>query len=102
MNFFVKLYEFILGMLLGVYIDRINKWSLTVTIPIAALFLFYPYSIPLQEGLKITVLSITVLLLVSQLENRLYKGNGWKQFLSQFGKYSFENSFVLLMSFEKT
>lgn len=90
MNFFVKLYEFILGMLLGVYIDRINKWSLAVTIPIAALFLFCPYSIPLQEGLKITVLSITVLLLVSQLENRLYKGNGWKQFLSQFGKYSFE------------
>ncbi len=89
-NFFVKIYEFILGMFLALSWEKIGKKSLIATIPIIAAFLFIPVSFPVPSGLKITILSTAVTLLVMQFETWLSDSDILNKILGKINEFSFE------------
>lgn len=90
MNFFVKIYDFIIGMfLIGTY-HKIGKKSLFVTLPLTGIFLFVNISIPLPEAFKITILCTAVFLLAVQAENLISSCKPVCRLLELVRQYSFE------------
>lgn len=84
MNFFVKIYGFILGMFLILYWEKIKKWTLALTLPVIAVFLFYPAVIPVLDELKTTVLSIAVFVTAVSLESIVERSSRVQKFLKGF------------------
>ena len=96
-NVLAKVYEFILGMFVmeewrsrGLDGSR-RLWMVSlVSLAVILIFLLCPFSIPLPEDLKVTILVLAVLLFFMSLE-RLWKKSGrLEKILSVICRYSFE------------
>lgn len=89
-NFFVKIYEFVLGMFFAVSWEQIGKKSLFVSVPVILVFLFAPFSVPLPDGLKITLFSAAAVVFVMQFEKQLASSVRLEAVLKQVRELSFE------------
>lgn len=73
LNFFVKLYEFILGMMIGCCIKEVKpKWAF-LSAPVMLFFLVFPYEIKINYALKITVFAVSFWFSIACLEPWLNK-----------------------------
>lgn len=90
MNFFVKIYEFLLGMYLITRWNRIDRRVLWFSIPVVLIFVFCPVGIPIPNGFRITLLSLAVFLLVIPFESFLSKRTRLIAVLKKVSTYSFE------------
>ncbi|MCQ2516676.1 MAG: acyltransferase family protein [Saccharofermentans sp.] len=71
-----KGYEFILGMYLGLFWDKIPTKILYATIPLLIIGTFLPVSIPIPYVFKITILALSVFISISFLEPHMKKIGG--------------------------
>ncbi len=90
MNFFSKIYEFILGMFLILELNKIKKWSLVITLPIIAVcFLGKPY-IPVPQAFMNILLSGAVFCFAALCEDFISNRKHLLNILRVVSKYSFE------------
>lgn len=89
LNFWYKLYEFILGMYLGMIYQQMDRRILAVTVPVIVCILL-PFAIPLPSAILITFFAAAVFLTVLVFEARLPRGGKLEGFLKWFTGYSFE------------
>lgn len=89
-NFGAKIYEFVLGMYLAVYAEKIKKWICIAVAPVVCIFLTCPVSLPIKEGFKITVLAAAIVIFVQLLEDQWEKIEKLRTFLKVFTTYAFE------------
>ena len=68
MNLFFKGFEFLLGMYLGIYWEKVRAGWLFVTVPVMLFFFFSPVRIPVNGTLKITVLAVSCFITFSFFE----------------------------------
>lgn len=90
LNILFKLYEFLLGMFLVLVRKEIRYKCLCWTLPVIGLFLFCPFTLPLPEAIRITLLSVSIYLTIMQAEPLLKKRTFLQRFLWHFNQYSFE------------
>lgn len=82
-NLILKGFEFILGIYLGMYRKLISGKCCMIAIPVFLLLAFWPVSLPISAGLKITVLALCFFLSFSCLEPVLQKRRmRWMEVLS--------------------
>jgi peptidoglycan/LPS O-acetylase OafA/YrhL len=90
LNFCIKIYDFVLGMFLILVWEDIKKWSLCITLPVLAVYMFYPKSLPIPSVLKITILCVVVFLIVMQFEKNLSSCKLLQKVLALVRTYSYE------------
>ncbi len=105
MNFFTRIYPFLFGMVLGSLQSRrmqpdafsesgtrriLPRQVLFVTLPVIAVFLVLPVSIPLSDEYKGMIFSVCVFLTFFALEDLLAKPVRLNRFLQTFSLYSYE------------
>lgn len=73
MSILIKAYEFILGMFLILFLDKLNKKWLFITIPLIFFWTFYPKVLPVNKALGITLYSTLFFITFSQLETVFQK-----------------------------
>ena len=88
MSLFVKGYDFVVGMWLGLNWQKIDKRWKYVTIPVVLVFLLCPWKLPINESLKIFVLALAFLVSFSFLEEGLQKKE--LKPINWLSKYSYE------------
>lgn len=84
----VKAYDFILGMWFGLNWNKIHPNWKYVTIPVLLLYLFCPVAFPINEALKILIVSFAFLVSFSFLENKLQDKK--LSAVNWLSKYSYE------------
>lgn len=87
-NLLLKGFEFILGIYLGFYREKIPQKCCFLTIPVCLIFFFCPLAIPVSQGIKITVLAVCFFLSFSCLEKQLQ--NRKPKALDLLSGYSYE------------
>ena len=90
MQFMVKLYEFVLGMYWVIQRKHIGKKVQVFSVILFFMFVLNPFELPVENGIKITVLAVLLVLSVSNMEDVLEKHNWLKKGLRSFCRYSFE------------
>ena len=88
MNFFLKGYEFVIGMMIGYYHEKFNPKWIFLSLPVVIFFVLCPFALPISTGLKITILAVAFWISAACLEPVLEKGNG--RFLRTISNYSYE------------
>ena len=88
MNFFLKGYEFVIGMMIGCYHEKFNPKWIFLSLPVVIFFVLCPFALPISTGLKITILAVAFWISAACLEPVLEKGNG--RFLRTISNYSYE------------
>lgn len=73
LNILLKGSEFIAGIYLGIYRERISSRCWMVTVPLWLLLALWPVTLPISEGIKITILSMCFFLTFSCMEGWLQK-----------------------------
>ena len=58
MNFFLKGYEFVIGMMIGYYHEKFNPKWIFLSLPVVIFFVLCPFALPISTGLKITILPL--------------------------------------------
>ncbi|MBP3459966.1 MAG: acyltransferase [Lachnospiraceae bacterium] len=99
MNFFVKIYDFVLGMFLILVWEELQKlnapvkiriWSLVITVPVIGVFLFWKKSLPIPVSLKIVILAVAVFVFAMQFEGPMSSSRILLKVLQFVRLYSFE------------
>ncbi len=67
-NFFVKVYDFILGMYLATVSDKIPKWSAIPSAVVTVAFLISPIAFPLNYTVLILILNLSIYLIALAAE----------------------------------
>ena len=88
MNFFLKGYEFVIGMMIGYYHEKFNPKWIFLSLPVVIFFVLCPFALPISTGLKITILAVAFWISAACLEPVLEKGHG--RFLRTISNYSYE------------
>jgi peptidoglycan/LPS O-acetylase OafA/YrhL len=89
-NIVVKGCEFVFGMYLGQYWQKISKKWLLLTLPIIGFALFCPVHLPLAPALSITLLAVSVFVTAAFLEPVLWKSRIIYPWIQVFCTFSYE------------
>ncbi|MBO4477742.1 MAG: acyltransferase [Lachnospiraceae bacterium] len=89
MNFFVKIYDFVLGMFLALVVGKLPKWTLWPSLAVVLAFLVSPVKFPLDQSVAIVLLNLAIYLLFHNLEFVFEKAKKPMKWISFLCKYTY-------------
>jgi hypothetical protein len=88
-NFFVKIYDFILGMFLALVIKETPRWTFWPALAVVLTFIFCPVKLPLEISISIVLLNLAIYLVFLHLEPAFEKAKKPMKAVVFLCKYSY-------------
>ena len=88
-NFFVKIYDFILGMFLATVVKEIPRWVVWPSLAVILAYAFSPVEFPLFFDLSIVLLNTAILLIFLCMEPVFSKAKKPMKVISFLGSYTY-------------
>ncbi|MBR6365819.1 MAG: acyltransferase [Lachnospiraceae bacterium] len=88
-NFFIKIYDFILGMFLALVIKETPRWTFWPALAVVLTFIFCPVKLPIELSTSIVVLNLAIYLVFLRLEPVFEKAKKPMKAVTFLCKYSY-------------